>query len=169
MDDLNNIGRHFSLRRYHSAREYKLFVSFRSKKKASAMWRLIWRKMKKNLFECRSNSKSSSMRFSYDPNSYSQNFDQGSSVLVDTQEFSRSFSARFAVPSRIFPKDDQLMIWRRRRKNQFFNGRKLLRFDTWTLRSLFVGFCLELPLFLFKVKNIIDIMMIEYNDNVLFN
>ncbi|KAG5572638.1 hypothetical protein H5410_062404 [Solanum commersonii] len=91
MDDLHNIG-------------YD-----RSKKKTST-WKLIWRKMKKNLLERRSNSnfksKSSSMRFTYDLNSYSQNFDQGSSDWVDSQKYSRSFSARFVVPSRIFPKDE---------------------------------------------------------------
>lgn len=77
-------------------------------KKKAPIWKLLWRKMKKNLFEHRSYSKSKSlsMRFTYDPNSYSQNFDQGSSNLVDTQEYSKSFSARFAVPSRIFPKDE---------------------------------------------------------------
>lgn len=111
MDDLHNSGNDLCWRRTH----YKRFVSFklpaasRSKKKASAVWRLIWRKMKNNLLQRRSNSKSSSMRFTYDPNSYSQNFDQGPSVLIDTQDFSRSFSARFAVPSRIFPKDELIV------------------------------------------------------------
>ncbi|KAK6773468.1 hypothetical protein RDI58_028706 [Solanum bulbocastanum] len=91
MDDLHNIG------------------CDRSKKKAPT-WKLIWRKMKNYLLERRFNfnfkSKSSSMRFTYDLNSYSQNFDQGSSDWVDSQEYSRSFSARFVVPSRIFPKDE---------------------------------------------------------------
>ncbi|KAK6773467.1 hypothetical protein RDI58_028705 [Solanum bulbocastanum] len=88
MDDLHNIG-------------------YDRLKKKTPAWKLIWRKMKKNLFEHHSNfkSKSSSLRFTYDSNSYSQNFDQGSSILVDTQDFSRSFPARFAVPSRVFPKD----------------------------------------------------------------
>ncbi|KAK4726597.1 hypothetical protein R3W88_031514 [Solanum pinnatisectum] len=92
MDDLHNIG-------------------YDSSKKKAPIWKLIWRKMKKNyLLERCSNfnfkSKSSSMRFTYDLNSYSQNFDQGSSDWVDSQEYSRSFSARFVVPSRIFPKDE---------------------------------------------------------------
>ncbi|MCD7453565.1 hypothetical protein HAX54_021362 [Datura stramonium] len=110
-DDLDN-GSDVCWRRSYSARDYKRFVSYKlppvsstSNKKAPPIWRFIWRKMKKEkkkLFE-RSNSKSLMRPFTYDPNSYSQNFDQGSSVLADSQDFSRSFSARFAVPSRVFP------------------------------------------------------------------
>ncbi|KAL8458224.1 hypothetical protein ACS0TY_035089 [Phlomoides rotata] len=67
------------------------------------IWRQIWRKYfkikdKKRVFHC-----SNSMRFTYDPYSYSQNFDQGS-FWADQDDLSRSFSARFAVPSRIFEK-----------------------------------------------------------------
>lgn len=74
----------------------------------------LWRKMKKErkrIFDdyctiCRSNS----MRFSYDANTYAQNFDHGllMSNSADLDDISRSFSARFAaVPStvRIFGKD----------------------------------------------------------------
>lgn len=46
------------------------------------------------------------MRFTYDPHSYSQNFDEQGSIFADDDELSRSFSARFAVPSRIFPKNE---------------------------------------------------------------
>lgn len=39
-----------------------------------------------------------SKQFSYDPCEYAQNFDQGL-MLNDYDDLSRSFSARFAVPS----------------------------------------------------------------------
>ncbi|KAJ6932644.1 hypothetical protein NC651_008166 [Populus alba x Populus x berolinensis] len=40
----------------------------------------------------------------YDPYTYSQNFDHGL-IISNPDDSSRSFSARFAVPSRIFEKD----------------------------------------------------------------
>lgn len=53
----------------------------------------------------------SSMRFSYDPFTYSQNFDQGLNwESADSDDLSRSFSARFAVPTRIFNKDHVLVL-----------------------------------------------------------
>ncbi|OAY52938.1 hypothetical protein MANES_04G123700v8 [Manihot esculenta] len=67
-------------------------------------WRLLWRKImreKKKIFDC--SSASNRMHFSYDPYTYSQNFDQGL-MWSDPENMSRSFSARFAVPSRIFEK-----------------------------------------------------------------
>lgn len=63
-------------------------------------WRLLWRKIKKEkkrLFDC---SSTSPVHLPYDPYTYSQNFDQGS-TWADPDNLSRSFSARFAVPSRI--------------------------------------------------------------------
>lgn len=66
------------------------------------MWTHLWRKIKKEkkrIFDC-----SSSMRFSYDPCTYAKNFDQGL-TWADPDDLSRSFSARFAVPSRVFEKD----------------------------------------------------------------
>ncbi|KAK4359471.1 hypothetical protein RND71_021700 [Anisodus tanguticus] len=103
MDDLDNGN--VCWRRSYSSREYKRFVSYKLPAMSRSKKTPIWRKMKK-LFE-RSNSKS--MRFTYDPNSYSQNFDQGLSVLADAQELSRSFSSRFAAPSRIFPKTELIV------------------------------------------------------------
>lgn len=89
--------------RSYSSRGYDRFVSYdrpltRSSVKGS-IWTQLWRKFKKDkkrMFHC-----SKSMRFNYDPHSYSQNFDQGS-VCADPDDLCRSFSARFAVPSRIF-------------------------------------------------------------------
>ncbi|CAN4088923.1 unnamed protein product [Withania somnifera] len=83
---------------------YKLPVNSRSSK--GPIWRFLWRKIRKEkrrVFDC-----SNSMRFTYDPHSYSQNFDDQSYVFADDDELSRSFSARFAVPSRIIPKSDLL-------------------------------------------------------------
>nr|GLL17766.1 hypothetical protein A4A49_08815 [Ipomoea trifida]GMC53551.1 hypothetical protein A4A49_08815 [Ipomoea batatas] len=101
-------------RRCPSVREYDRIDDGRWPARRSAdanskgrrLWRLVWRKIKKEkrrMFEC-----SNSTRFTYDPYSYSQNFDQGS-FPADSDELSRSFSARFAMPSRIFPKSE-LMV-----------------------------------------------------------
>jgi len=67
-------------------------------------WRKFWRKMKRGkrrLFRA-----SPAVHAQYDPNSYSQNFDDGYSN--DPDNLSRSFSARFAVPSRIFEKNEMV-------------------------------------------------------------
>ncbi|KAK4374759.1 hypothetical protein RND71_005436 [Anisodus tanguticus] len=91
-----------SWRRCYSGRDCNRFVSYKlpaNRSNRAPIWRLIWRKIKKEkkrIFDC-----SNSMRFSYDPHSYSQNFDQGS-ILTDADDLSRSFSTRFAVRSRIF-------------------------------------------------------------------
>ncbi|KAK4349965.1 hypothetical protein RND71_029278 [Anisodus tanguticus] len=96
-----------SWRRSYSGKDYDPFVSYKfpmNRSNKGPIWRLLWRKIrkeKKRVFDC-----SNSMRFTYDPHSYSQNFDDQSSIFADDDEFSRSFSARFVVPSRIFPKND---------------------------------------------------------------
>ncbi|KAJ9688468.1 hypothetical protein PVL29_014234 [Vitis rotundifolia] len=65
-------------------------------------WTVLWRKFRKEkrkMFQ-----PWGSVKVTYDPYSYSQNFDQGS--LWDEPDYhSRSFSARYAVPSRIFLKE----------------------------------------------------------------
>ncbi|KAG6733755.1 hypothetical protein I3843_01G230800 [Carya illinoinensis] len=69
-------------------------------------WRMLWRRLKKEkkkYFGCTaSNIKQVP---SYDPYTYLQNFDQGS-MWADPDNHFRSFSARFAVPSRIFQKSE---------------------------------------------------------------
>ncbi|XP_018633840.1 uncharacterized protein [Nicotiana tomentosiformis] len=91
--------------RSYSGRDYDPFVTYRfpvSRSSRGPIWRLLWKKIRKDkrrVFDC-----SNSMRFTYDPHSYSQNFDEQGSIFADDDELSRSFSARFAVPSRIFPK-----------------------------------------------------------------
>ena len=68
-------------------------------------WKLLWRKFRK---EKRKVFHSwGSVEVTYDPYSYSQNFDQGSLWdEPDNDNLSRSFSARYAVPSRIFLKQE---------------------------------------------------------------
>lgn len=63
------------------------------------VWKVLWTKIKKEkrrFFD----SSSDPAHVPYDPYTYSQNFDQGSAA--DPENLSRSFSARFAVPLRIF-------------------------------------------------------------------
>ncbi|KAF3446462.1 hypothetical protein FNV43_RR11641 [Rhamnella rubrinervis] len=64
-------------------------------------WRKVWRKIKrdknKKVF-----SSPVTLQASYDPNTYSKNFDQGM-VWTEPDNLSRSFSARFADPNKIFP------------------------------------------------------------------
>ncbi|GER48367.1 iroquois-class homeodomain protein IRX-4 [Striga asiatica] len=97
--------------RSHSIRKYDRFVSYGDMAAAvrrpnnnnkSSIWTQLWRKLKrenkKSVLRC-----SNSTRFTYDEHSYLQNFDPGF-VCSDPDDLSRSFSARFAVPSRIFDK-----------------------------------------------------------------
>ncbi|KAK9269419.1 hypothetical protein L1049_001192 [Liquidambar formosana] len=63
------------------------------------MWKVLWRKLKKEkrkFFE----SSVHVQQVPYDAYTYSQNFDQGS-VWDEPDNLSRSFSARFADPSRV--------------------------------------------------------------------
>ncbi|XVF26733.1 hypothetical protein REPUB_Repub14bG0043800 [Reevesia pubescens] len=55
---------------------------------------------KKKIFDC---SSSTRVHVSYDAYTYAQNFDQGL-MSANPDDLSRSFSARFAVPSRVFEK-----------------------------------------------------------------
>ena len=67
-----------------------------------ACWRTLWRKIKRE--KRRFFNSSAVVHAQYDPNSYLQNFDDGYST--DPDNFSRSFSARFAMPSKIFEKNE---------------------------------------------------------------
>ncbi|GMN37246.1 hypothetical protein TIFTF001_006661 [Ficus carica] len=65
------------------------------------VWKMLWTKIKKEkrrFFDCTSSD--DPVHVPYDPYTYSQNFDPGSAA--DPENLSRSFSARFAVPLRIF-------------------------------------------------------------------
>ncbi|XP_028756076.1 uncharacterized protein LOC114762117 [Neltuma alba] len=93
----NEHPNHMRLGRNHS-----LFVSEIMSRLNMSRWKSLWRKIlrkKKRFFSC-----SSSVRVQYDPDSYSHNFDDYYSSEPDN--ISRSFSARFAVPSRICDKNE---------------------------------------------------------------
>lgn len=60
------------------------------------------------MFPC-SNS-NSAVKLNYDPYSYSQNFDDQSTIWADADDISRTFSARFAVSARFFEKNHALIV-----------------------------------------------------------
>jgi hypothetical protein len=62
-------------------------------------WKVLWMKLKKE--RRRMFDSPAPIQIPYDPYTYSQNFDQGS-AWDEPDILSRSFSARFADPSRIF-------------------------------------------------------------------
>ncbi|KAL6584685.1 hypothetical protein OROMI_003974 [Orobanche minor] len=99
--------------RSYSGREYDRFVSYHHtvppiRRSKTPIWTQLWRKMKRE--KKRMFSYSNSTKSTYDEYTYSQNFDQGSVwASVDPDDLSRSFSARFAAPSRIFEKH-RLMV-----------------------------------------------------------
>ncbi|RDX67064.1 hypothetical protein CR513_54104, partial [Mucuna pruriens] len=68
-------------------------------------WRTFWGKIKREKRRFFSSSPTT-VNVQYDPSSYSHNFDDGSST--DPDNLSRSFSARFAVPSKIFYKNEMM-------------------------------------------------------------
>ncbi|XVF48488.1 hypothetical protein PTKIN_Ptkin03bG0194600 [Pterospermum kingtungense] len=68
-------------------------------------WTTFWKKFtRKKIF---TNSSPVAFQASYDPDEYSQNFDQGTG-WAEPDNLSRSFSARFADPSRISRRNDLL-------------------------------------------------------------
>ncbi|KAK7349174.1 hypothetical protein VNO77_06330 [Canavalia gladiata] len=67
-----------------------------------ASWKTLWRKIKRE--KRRFFRPSPVFHVQYDPSSYLQNFDDGFSM--DPDNVSRSFSARFAAPSKIFGKNE---------------------------------------------------------------
>jgi len=91
--------------RYDRIGSFKALVSAESK---TPRWRLLWRKMVKTKRKVFDSSSSAQVYLTYDPYTYSQNFDDGL-VMSHPDDSSRSFSARFAVPSRIFEKGE--MVW----------------------------------------------------------
>uniref|UniRef100_A0A0E0JEX5 Uncharacterized protein n=1 Tax=Oryza punctata TaxID=4537 RepID=A0A0E0JEX5_ORYPU len=67
------------------------------------LWRRILRENKKRILLCATGcvpASASAARVPYDAYSYAQNFDDGA-AWVEPENLSRSFSARFAVPSRV--------------------------------------------------------------------
>ncbi|KAH6781412.1 hypothetical protein C2S51_006705 [Perilla frutescens var. frutescens] len=84
-----------------SARNYDRFEPYNvdgARSRAPPIWRVLWRRIKKEkkrMFQC---SNSSSMKFNYDPCSYSRNFDDQNSMWTDPDDVSRSFSASGKIP-----------------------------------------------------------------------
>lgn len=66
-------------------------------------WKAFWMKFMKE--RRRIFDSPPPIQISYDPYTYSQNFDHGSAWDEPADNLSRSFSARFADPSRIFGKE----------------------------------------------------------------
>nr|DAD44715.1 TPA_asm: hypothetical protein HUJ06_002945 [Nelumbo nucifera] len=101
----NSGSRSIRLGRRYIDSDYDDFLSFNlpssSHRSTTPRWRVLWRRImkeKKKIFYS-----SSPLQVPYDAYSYSQNFDQGS-AWTEPDNLSRSFSARFADPSRIFQK-----------------------------------------------------------------
>lgn len=63
-------------------------------------WRMLWMKFKRERKRLLQSSATPLQIPYYDPHTYSQNFDQGT-ALDEPDNLSRSFSARFADPSRL--------------------------------------------------------------------
>ncbi|KAL5576416.1 hypothetical protein UlMin_018115 [Ulmus minor] len=94
-----------TINKNHGKRGYERIISCSVLETGSnskmSKWKLLWIKIKKEkrkIFDC-----STPVHAPYDPYTYSQNFDQGS-MWADPDNLSRSFSARFAVPSQILHK-----------------------------------------------------------------
>ncbi|XP_058180242.1 uncharacterized protein LOC131298789 [Rhododendron vialii] len=80
------------------------FYSPLTRSKSTPIWRLMWRKIKKEKKKIL--ERSTTVQRSYDIHAYAQNFDESSTWDDSDCLSSRSFSARFAVPSRIFEKNE---------------------------------------------------------------
>ncbi|KAI4316164.1 hypothetical protein L6164_024170 [Bauhinia variegata] len=66
------------------------------------LWQMIWRKIRGDKRKVFSSSVTNTMEGTYDAETYSRNFDQGMGWM-EPDNLSRSFSARYADPSRILP------------------------------------------------------------------
>lgn len=94
-------SRSIRLGRYYE--EIDQSVSSTSATANKLSWKVLWTKFKKE--KIRKVFDPPVARAPYDPHTYSQNFDQGS-VWDEADNLSRSFSVRFADPSRIFLKKE---------------------------------------------------------------
>ncbi|GMI86153.1 hypothetical protein HRI_002284600 [Hibiscus trionum] len=95
----------------YAKRHYNQMLSINmlvTRSKLPRYWRMLWRKLmrEKKMFDCSSGARPS---VSYNPYTYAQNFDQGFMSAADPDDLARSFSARFAVPSRLFEKTEKMV------------------------------------------------------------
>ncbi|KAH1124735.1 hypothetical protein AAZX31_06G077400 [Glycine max] len=69
----------------------------------TTVWKMLWRKLKRSSdHKKKVFSSHTTMEGVYDQETYSMNFDQGTGWM-EPENLPRSFSARFAYPSRILP------------------------------------------------------------------
>lgn len=68
-------------------------------------WQVFWRKINGGKKKALKASLVTPVQASYDPDEYSQNFDRGTD-WTKPEDISRSFSARFADPSRVLQKSN---------------------------------------------------------------
>ncbi|XP_027332580.1 uncharacterized protein LOC113847585 [Abrus precatorius] len=80
------LGRSYSKPNYHSNHDGP-----------KPVWQMLWRKLKRD-----KKKGFGSVQGIYDPESYSMNFDHGTGWL-EPDNLPRSFSSRYADPSRILP------------------------------------------------------------------
>ncbi|XP_027356880.1 uncharacterized protein LOC113866197 [Abrus precatorius] len=66
------------------------------------LWKMLWRKLKRSSDKKKVFNSPTTMEGVYDPETYSMNFDQGTGWM-EPDNLPRSFSARFADPSKILP------------------------------------------------------------------
>ncbi|XP_057545607.1 uncharacterized protein LOC130824567 [Amaranthus tricolor] len=77
-----------------------------SSSRSSSRWKSLWKKImrekrKMGIFECNTVAATQVHLPGYDPKTYAKNFDQGLLWEEEPDLFSRSFSMRFAAPSRL--------------------------------------------------------------------
>ncbi|KAK6941532.1 hypothetical protein RJ641_026909 [Dillenia turbinata] len=73
------------------------------------VWKVWWRKLLREKRRMLEPQVGVAFQVPYDPQSYELNFDQGL-MLDEPDSLSRSFSVRFADPSRIFQKNEKRLI-----------------------------------------------------------
>ncbi|KAF5482047.1 hypothetical protein F2P56_002646 [Juglans regia] len=93
-------SRAIQLGKYYEEVESASLPSTRSNK---LRWKVLWMKFKKQ--KSRIFKSPAPVHMPYDPYTYSQNFDQGSSWDDEPDTLSRSFSVRFSDPSSIFRRE----------------------------------------------------------------
>lgn len=79
--------------------EFEPFSFTTSARSSKQRWLMLWRRLQKG--RRRIFNSSAPIHTPYDPYTYAQNFDHGS-TWVEPENLSRSFSARYAGPSSIF-------------------------------------------------------------------
>ncbi|KAE8669912.1 hypothetical protein F3Y22_tig00112215pilonHSYRG00310 [Hibiscus syriacus] len=95
----------YAKRRRNQMLSINMFVI---RSKLGLYWRMLWGKLMREK-KVLDSSSSARRNVSYDPYTYAQNFDQGLMFAADPDDLARCFSARFAVPSRLFEKTERMV------------------------------------------------------------